>query len=1289
MTQEASAPGSSACTATTTAAQKKLPTVGDLLQALTSHDNHARNSAERTFHAFKEKHPEALVFGLLQGLDSRNLEPHVRGLAAVLLRRALLLEEPTLWDCLQPTVGAESGYGSVSGAAGVKGGQRELQAYLLRVLSDETDASVRRKVGDLVGDLGRAVLDEEGPEGWPEFLPYVLQSASSGWSNSSRDNDHMGETSDQQACGNFQRNGGGGLPSRRIVTGLRLMSVTAEHAGAAAAADAHAFQALVGTLQRCLCGGDGHGNGNGDGCCPDVRLEAVRALGSMVVNCARPSDQEAFASCLPHLLQAIQTILSREDRCTETGVWYSCETLELVIELAEACPAFFRPRVSQCVAGMVQVAGNASLETSVRLLALEFLVSIVEASPAMCRKIGDGTVAIQSGMRVGNSPTPIPVEKTPVDDSSTFAATVIPVCFSMMTELQQGDDPLWTTRENEEDSVGDNVSEASVGAEALERVALALGARAALPTCKRLLMEGMGSWAWQRQHAALSALGVLASVLNQAQGDQGAEVVSLMLPFLSSPLPRIQHASLKALERLAEEQIAEVHHDAVVHVVVACLHPTNAARCPRVIHQALRALAQLVEACPEEGFGSHAESLVERCVGLLRQGPPMVREASVSLVAAMAEAGQGDFNRFYDALMPILTQVLSTCNDAEQRLLRGKTLECVSLVGSAVGKERFGLDALKVMQLMVQAQAAGLEDDDPTRVYMLRAWVHICKCLGSDFVPYLPLVMPPLLAAVSANVEVEFPSLGGDTSEGSEVDDLGSDVDCMEGLDGEVVAVRTCALEEQATACQMILLLAEALQEHFLPYVESVAGQLAKLINTSPHDDIRTFCMAAMPELVRSCGKVAAVPGSELEGERVHQLLEFCLCRLLESLDKEEDPELLMTATQACNRCVHFACVRWEHHQTGMQDPEPPRPTDCRRVLNDGQSRALAGAVLGCLGKSLRRRALRRAEATASEDWDEEEEERSKAAGDEEMELHVNLAELLGCLFKTHGKDFLPAFEELLLPSLLEMARPDSLPEDRKVAVHVLDHALEFADPCASRLLPSTIPLLLEASSDDDPSVSLPALFGIGASAALYGVAFEPFALCALRILVAQIIRPDARSEGREVATDNAVSALGSLLEAHRDSLSGAVFSEGKPVGFGVNFAWRVWFEYMPLQSDEEEAEKVALQLCRLLTESTRETVVAVLGSVLERLPAALAALAEMAGSDLVSADTRQRIGRAVLRLQSGENDRSMTAFEGTVKEVFLVPCEAFACAGEGLGQEQKGWLGDAVASCNVLHQGG
>lgn len=73
----------------------------------------------------------------------------------------------------------------------------------------------------------------------------------------------------------------------------------------AAAADSNAFRALLETLQRCLCWqekvvGDGRGGS------PDVRLEAVRALGSVVVSCERPSDQAALSACLPHLLQAIQ-----------------------------------------------------------------------------------------------------------------------------------------------------------------------------------------------------------------------------------------------------------------------------------------------------------------------------------------------------------------------------------------------------------------------------------------------------------------------------------------------------------------------------------------------------------------------------------------------------------------------------------------------------------------------------------------------------------------------------------------------------------------------------------------------------------------------------------------------------------------------------------------------------------------------------------------------------------------------------------------------------------------------
>lgn len=67
--QETNAAGPTASTAAVTTSPNKhtaTTAVGNLLQALTSHDNQSRNSAEKTFHTLKETHPEALVFGLLE-----------------------------------------------------------------------------------------------------------------------------------------------------------------------------------------------------------------------------------------------------------------------------------------------------------------------------------------------------------------------------------------------------------------------------------------------------------------------------------------------------------------------------------------------------------------------------------------------------------------------------------------------------------------------------------------------------------------------------------------------------------------------------------------------------------------------------------------------------------------------------------------------------------------------------------------------------------------------------------------------------------------------------------------------------------------------------------------------------------------------------------------------------------------------------------------------------------------------------------------------------------------------
>ena len=78
-------------------------------------------------------------------------------------------------------------------------------------------------------------------------------------------------------------------------------------------------------------------------------------------------------------------------------------------------------------------------------------------------------------------------------------------------------------------------------------------------------------------------------------------------------------------------------------------------------------------------------------------------------------------------------------------MLRGKAMECISLIGVAVGKEAFGRRQGGDGPHPSVAGVEALEADDPQVAFMLQACGRICKCLGEHFQPYLPMVIPPLL----------------------------------------------------------------------------------------------------------------------------------------------------------------------------------------------------------------------------------------------------------------------------------------------------------------------------------------------------------------------------------------------------------------------------------------------------------------------------------------------------------------------------------------------------------------
>ena len=65
--------------------------------------------------------------------------------------------------------------------------------------------------------------------------------------------------------------------------------------------------------------------------------------------------------------------------------------------------------------------------------------------------------------------------------------------------------------------------------------------------------------------------------------------------------------------------------------------------------------------------------------------------------------------------MPCLKYIIQNATTQELRLLRGKTIECISLIGLAVGTEKFSADASEVMEMLLKTQTGDTElsDDDP------------------------------------------------------------------------------------------------------------------------------------------------------------------------------------------------------------------------------------------------------------------------------------------------------------------------------------------------------------------------------------------------------------------------------------------------------------------------------------------------------------------------------------------------------------------------------------------------
>ncbi|CAL1533984.1 unnamed protein product [Lymnaea stagnalis] len=871
---------------------------------------------------------------------------------------------------------------------------------------------------------------------------------------------------------------------------------------------------------------------------PSVCFEAVKATTAFVVN----NDKELgilnhFKDLLPLLIQGIADSISAQE---------DDSLLKCLIELSENVPKFLRSQLETVIELCLRVVSDANLDDTWRQLALEVIVTMSETAPAMVRKF------------------------------AKFIPLLVQQVLALMVDLE--DDPDWSLQDIEDDE--DTDSNPIAGEAALDRLACALGGKTMLPHIVSNISQMLQHADWKYRYAGLMAVSACGEGCHIHMEQMLTNIVDAVLPFAIDPHPRVRYAACNALGQLCTDfgpNCQKKFHNKIVPALVSILDDEAN---PRVQAHGAAALVNFSEECPKHILVQYLDLIILKLEQVLTQkfsehlqkGNKLVLEQVITTLASVADTAQDKFLQYYDRFMPCLKFIMQQVQSKEHRLLRGKTIECISLIGLAVGKEKFMQDCNEVMQLLLKTQTDedDLADDDPQITYMISAWARMCKILGKEFEQYLPLVMGPVLKAASLKPEVALV----DSEDMKEMENS-SDWQFVTLGDQQSFGICTAGLEEKATACQMLVCYARELKEGFAPYTEDVVKIMVPLLKFYFNDSVRIAATESLPYLLE-CAKIRGE-------EYVADMWGTYICpNLLKAIEIEPELSVLPEYLQSFAKCIETlgkGCLKEQDMSTVV-------------------------SLLDNLLKQHFIRQVQRQEKRKDEDYDEIVEENLVDEDDEDAYVLSKIADILHSFFGTHKESFLPVFEQIM-PYFVKLLLPDRPWSDRQWALCVWDDVIEHTGPLSYKYREFFIEHMLQAITDKVPEIRQAAAYGIGVIGQFGGEVYADVCAESIPRLVSVIEHPESKEVENSPATDNAISAVVKICQFN-----------GSKVNIEELLARLV--SWLPILSDEEEAAHVYTYFCDLLDKNHP----GIMGENAANLPKVVSIVAETLHRELIQEDT-------------------------------------------------------------------
>uniref|UniRef100_A0A0R3TTP8 TOG domain-containing protein n=1 Tax=Rodentolepis nana TaxID=102285 RepID=A0A0R3TTP8_RODNA len=896
---------------------------------------------------------------------------------------------------------------------------------------------------------------------------------------------------------------------------------------------------------------------------PKVREAGFRALSAFLVhNASENSIQVSLRDLVQPALMAIAANLESD---SEDDTMLKC-----LVEMAESTPKFIRPYLQVTLELCYKVLCNADLSDPIRHIALEVIITLAENIPSGVRKAGKEMIR--------------PLVRT---------------LLQMMTELE--DDPDWATADTPEEDEED--SNAITAEMALDRFACAMVSQVVLDEITQTVPIMLEDPDWRKRHAGLMAVSACGEGCHKQMEGMLGSIIQAVIPRMADPEPRVRYAACNAIGQMAADfgpKLQKNYHSAIIPAIMHVLDD----KVPRVQANAGAALVNCCETSMKSVLLTYLDDLVNKLQEVMtakfhemvEKGHKLVLLQTVTSIAAVADASGENFAPYYDRFMPGLKYIMENAIHPDLRLLRGKTIECISLIVLAVGKEKFMQDANSIMTLFMKTQTAiggesagkgsnedQFDDDDPQVNYIITAWARICKLMGRSFEPFLPTVMPQVLK--TARMAPKVCVLDDEEAESFDPESwqilsIGEDQNC---------AIRTSILEDKATACQMLVCYARELKDSFAPYCEEVLNTMLPLLSLCLNDEIRSAAAEIMPYLMASMKKSRP--------DLIAGAWDKVFSKLIEAISTEPEREIVAELLESLAGCIENLGVGYLNFE---------RMTEIHRLLDRFFHEHFE--------KDEERAAKRQ-----DEDYDEQEEERILNEKDEDEYVLSKMCEVMRAIFSTYKTEALPLFQQLMVHvvKLLEPNRPWS---DLEWGLCFIADLIECGGPQSFAMKDFFIPAIARAIMHRQNSIRQTAIFSIGVMAMFGCENYVPTLTDFVPPLIQIIESPESSSDENNMCRENAVASMTKIMKYRPEALA--------PAGLGdMDSLIARWVTWLPIWEDDEETVHVYGYLCDLVEANNP----AVLGGPSNtNLPRIVAAIARVFSEKGLSKSNEEEEGAGV-----------------------------------------------------------